>query len=161
MRKFITANIASIIYKQVIVPLLDYADFLIDSGPAYYIRRIENLQDKALRVIYCKKHKTVDIHNLEIIYRVDHPKKRRQEHHCAIMYRLSRLGRDLDNYRPPIRLRSRNKIEFKQKMRSLEGILKSPMNRGIKLWNMIPENIQRSVTKVKFKAGIQGIFPGT
>ena len=66
------------------------------------------------------------------------------------MYRLSRLGRDLDNYRPPIRLCSRNKIKFNKKMRTLEGILKSPMNRGIKLWNMILENIQQSVTKVKW-----------
>ena len=32
MRKFITSKIACTIYKQVIVPLLDYADFLIDSG---------------------------------------------------------------------------------------------------------------------------------
>ena len=64
------------------------------------------------------------------------------------MYRLSR---------PSINLRSRNKIKFKQKRRILEGILKSPMNRGITLWNMIPENIQRAVTKVKFKAGLKGI----
>ena len=64
MRKFITADIASIIYKQVIVPLLDYADFLIDSGPAYFIRRIENLHNKALRVIDCKKHKTDNIRNI-------------------------------------------------------------------------------------------------
>ena len=74
MRKFITADIASIIYKQVVVPLLDYANFLIDSSPAYFIRRIENLHDKALRVIDCKKHKTDDKRNLEIIYRVDLPK---------------------------------------------------------------------------------------
>ena len=74
------------------------------------------------------------------------------------MYRLSRRGRDLENYRPTIRLRSRNKIKFKQKRRILEGILKSPMNRAIKLWNMIPVDIQRSVTKVKFKAGIKGSF---
>ena len=40
MRKFITSKIACTIYKQVIVPLLDYADFLIDSCPAYYRRRI-------------------------------------------------------------------------------------------------------------------------
>ena len=35
MRKYITSDIACTIYKQVILPLMDYADFLIDSGPAY------------------------------------------------------------------------------------------------------------------------------
>ena len=158
MRKSITSNIACIIYKQVIIPLLDYADFLIDSGPAYLLRRIENLHEKALRLIDCKTHKKADVHGLETMYRIDPPKKRRYNHHCAIMYRLSRQGGGLDKYRPPIRLRSRNKIKFKQNRRVLEGILKSPLTRGIKLWNMIPESIQRSVTKVKFKAKIKDII---
>ena len=57
MRKHITSNIACMIYKQVIVPLLDNADFIIDSGPAYLIQRLENLHEKALRLIDCKRHK--------------------------------------------------------------------------------------------------------
>ena len=129
-----------------IVPLLDYADFLIDSGPAYYIRRIDNLHEKAIRLIDCKKHRNVDVQVLGAIYRLDPPIKRRHEHHCAIMYRLSKREGNLDKYRPPIKLRSRNKIKFKQNKRNLEGFLKSPLCRGIKLWNMIPQNIQRSLT---------------
>ena len=81
----------------------------------------------------------------------------RKEHHCAIMYRLSKKGGGLDKYRPETRLRSRNKIKFKIKRRNLEGILKSPLYRGTKLWNCIPENIQRSTTKVKFKTQIKVI----
>ena len=34
------------------------------------------------------------------------------------------------------------------------NIDKSPMMRGIKLWNVIPQSIQRALTKVKFKNGI-------
>ena len=49
---------------------------------------------------------------------------------------------------------SRKKVKFKNIMRKQEKILKSPMYRGIKLWDMIPEDIQRSLTKVKFKRGI-------
>ena len=64
---------------------------------------------------------------------------------------MSKQGDTLANYRPPIRLRNRNKIKFKSSKRNLEGILKSPLYRGIKLCDRIPENIQRSVTKVKFK----------
>ena len=158
MRKFITSHIACTIYKQVIVPLLDYADFLIDSGPSYFIKRIENLHEKALRLIDCKKHKKAEIGNLEIIYGIDPPKKRRKDHHCVIMYRLSKQGGNLDSYRPSMILRSRSKVKFKEKRRILQGILKSPMYRGIKLWNMIPEDVQRALTKVKFKTGIRGII---
>ena len=121
-----------------IIPLLDYADFLIDSGPTYYIRRIDRLHEKALRLIDCKKHRNADVQALGHIYHIDPPIKRRHEHHSAIMYRLSRQEGNLDKYRPPIKLRSRNKVKFKQNKRNLEGFLKSPLCRGIKLWNMIP-----------------------
>ena len=157
MRKYITSQIACTIYKQVITPLLDYADFLIDSGSSYFTKRIENLHEKALRLIDCKTHENLDRTELERLYRIDTPRRRRHEHHCAIMYRLSRRGGSLDRYRPNIRLRSRNKIKFKQHKRNLEGILKSPLYRGIKLWDRIPDSIQRSTTKVKFKHQIKGI----
>ena len=73
------------------------------------------------------------------------------EHHSAIMYRLSKKGQLLDNFRPNINLRSNRKIKFKIRRRNMQKFLKSPMSRGIKIWNRIPQAIQRSVTKVKFK----------
>ena len=41
------------------------------------------------------------------------PQMRRTEHHCSIMYRLSRMGKNLEKHRPNINLRSRNKLKFK------------------------------------------------
>ena len=74
------------------------------------------------------------------------------------MYRLSRGRQILDTYRPNINLRSRKKIKFKQRQRNMEKFLKSPLSRGIKLWDRIPLAIQRSVTKVKFKNNLR-LFP--
>ena len=104
MRKFITSSIACTIYEQVIMPQLDYADFLIDSGSAYYINRLGNLHEKALRLIDCKAHRHKDTSELKVLYTLDSPKRRRKEHHCAIMYRLSKKGGGLDKYRPETRL---------------------------------------------------------
>ena len=71
MRKYVTLAIARTIYTQVIIPLMDYADFLIDCGPAYYIKRLDNLHKKALRLIDCKKHKQLDSTGLEQLYRLN------------------------------------------------------------------------------------------
>ena len=90
MRKYVTSALACTIYKQVIIPLMDYADFLIDCGPTYFIKRLDNLHEKALRLIDCKKHKQLDSKGLEQLYRLDSPKRQRGEHHCAFMYRLSK-----------------------------------------------------------------------
>ena len=51
MRKYITSNIACTLYKQAILPVFDYADFQIDSGPGYYIRKMDTLHEKAIQLI--------------------------------------------------------------------------------------------------------------
>ena len=64
---------------------------------------------------------------------------------------------NLDEYRPTIRLRSKKKVKFKKGKRNLEKKLKSPSYLGVKLWDMIPDGIQRSITKVKFKSMIKTV----
>ena len=155
MRKYIDNWMANIIYKQTIIPLFDYADFLIDSGPVYYRDRLSTLHEKAVSIIDCNLHKRTNIMDLEGYYNLKPPRRRRVEHHLAIMYRLSRGRQTLDTYRPDINLRSRKKVKFKYRQRNMEHFLKSPLSRGIKLWDRIPLAIQRSVTKVKFKTQIR------
>ena len=141
MRKYITNNIANVIYKQTIVPLYDYADFLVESGQNALTERLTTLHSKALRIIDCTLNKRVGDAELEIIYGLLPPVSRRNEHHCAIMYRLSRTQCNLDSYRPRITLRSRNNIRFKKSKRNLKGIEKSPTSRGIRLWDMFVRGV--------------------
>ena len=75
-------------------------------------------------------------------FMLDSPIRRRKEHHCLIMYRLSKIGGNIDEYRPAIRLRNRKKVKF---------------NCGVKLWDMIPDGIQRSITKVKFRTLLKSV----
>ena len=105
-RKYISTDIANLIHKQTIIPLFDYADFLIESGQRIYIDRLDVLHEKAICIIDCKKNGLLDCKCLVS------PTTRRREHHCAIMYRLSRVMGYLDTYRPRINLRSRKKVKF-------------------------------------------------
>ena len=155
MRKYITCSIANTIYKQTIIPLFDYADFLIGSGQNMYINRLDTLHSKGLLIIDCKKHSNMTDSQLESHYGLITPLTRRMEHHGAIMYRQSKVHNTLDTYRPPIILRSHKKIKFRHEKRNLKGIERSPMYRGIKLWNTIPQALQRATTKVKFKSGLR------
>ena len=56
MRKYINSDIASRIHKQMIVPLFDYADFMIKSGPMNEISRLGRLHDRAVKTIDNKQH---------------------------------------------------------------------------------------------------------
>ena len=67
------------------------------------------------------------------------------------MYRISRINLYIDDERPEIILRNRNKIKFKTPITKLTKVLKSPFYRGARLWDMLTEDVQRAKTKVKFK----------
>ena len=60
IRRFISENTAAKIYKTMIRPHLDYIDFVIDSSSADRVKRLDILQNKALRRIeYCITSKTL------------------------------------------------------------------------------------------------------
>ena len=107
--------------------------------------------EKALGIIDRNKNKGQETVVLENRYSLESPSQRRKEHHCMVMYRLSKLRGNLEKYKPPINLRSRKKVKFKNNNSNLEQIVKSPLYRGKKLLDMIPHDIQRSLTKVQFK----------
>ena len=51
LRKIVSSDIAITIYKQMILPLLDYADFIIECGRKVKIDKLERLQERALKFV--------------------------------------------------------------------------------------------------------------
>ena len=73
------------------------------------------------------------------------------------MYRLSKRGDFLDTYCLKVHLGSRGKVKFRYRKRNLKSIEKSCLHCGMKLWDMIPQDVQKALTKVKFKRGLNMI----
>ena len=46
-------------------------------------------------------------------------------------------------------------VKFKTYHRVHEKYLKSPISQGVIMWDRIPESVQRSTTKVKFKRDLK------
>ena len=89
--------------------------------------------------------------DLLLLYGLDHLGLRRKQHHLAVMYRYSKSKKHLDDVRPEIILRNKNKVRLKIKTTQLTKVQKSPYYRGVSLWDRLPESVQRATTKVKFK----------
>ena len=64
LRKDITEEIAVTIHKQMIIPLLDYADFLVESASKTKIEKLEKLQEKALICISNVCHEQINVAQL-------------------------------------------------------------------------------------------------
>ena len=54
IRPYITREIANRIYKTCILPILDYGDFLVDSGGVSFIGKLDTIQKRCLKIIDCK-----------------------------------------------------------------------------------------------------------
>ena len=157
MRKYIDCNTALLIYKQMILSLSDYADFMIKIGPAREISCLVKLHERAVKVIDNNQH-GLSVKDLMNHYRLQPLSDRQDEHTLSIMYRQSKKVDLLDLDRPRVNLRGRGKIKFKKYKRTYEKYLKSPLARGITLWDRLSEEVQKSTTKFKYKKCIQRLY---
>ena len=117
MCKYIDGDIAITIYKQMILPLFDYADFMVESASKQKIANLEKLQEKALRYVDNDSHSVKDISVLYQLYNVQTLALRYREHLSSLMYRYSKKHENLDCRRPTMNLRSSNKVKFRKKGR--------------------------------------------
>ena len=133
--KFIEKDVAAVMYKQTILPVVEYADQMVKSGPTDKITRLQSLQDKAVRIIDNREHPELDIEGLSNLYRIT-PRNEEQSRafKCAIMYRLSSKTM-VETVRPEIHLRNRNKIKFRTYKSVYEKYLKSPCAQGSTMWD--------------------------
>ena len=54
---------------------------------------------------------------------------------------------NLENQRPKIQLRNRGKIKFKVPYTTLTKVQNSPFYRGAKLWERLPEGVQKPLQR--------------
>ena len=64
MHKYINSGIAITIYKQLILPLFDYADFMVDCACKSKVDKLEKLQATTLRYVKNDARNSMKIENL-------------------------------------------------------------------------------------------------
>ena len=159
IRPYITGSVASLIYKTCIRPVMEYADFLVDSCNKQNISKLVRIQKRALKIIDQARHKDSTYEELLALYGVEDLVMRRRKHHLSVMFRQARDQSNLDVYRPETDLRSNHKIRFRNRVTQLTKVQQSPYYRGVTLWDRLPVEVQRATTKVKFKSSLTRYIP--
>ena len=128
------------IYKCMIRPHLDYIDFVVESGSADRIQKLDRLQKKAIcRIEYCMVPENRQKSDLLLEkYKIECLHLRRKRNLVKIMYSRSSCSQNLKVDTVKINLRSKKKIHMKKDFTSKTKILNSPLYRGIKLWDLLP-----------------------
>ena len=124
---YITNSVASLIYKTCIRPVMEYADFLVDSCNKYTTKKLDRIQKRALRIIDQARHKDSTYEDLLVLYHIEDLGLRRRRHHLSVMYRQAHDQTNLDTHRPETGLRSNSKIRFRNRVTQLTKVKKKTL----------------------------------
>ena len=146
LRKYLDLKTALLIYKQTILPILDYSCFLIESSTQRKIKRLQPIQNRAIRTV--KKLRgyisTEEMEKLHTELHLQLLSDRRKRFMLMLMYKLSRDDMNVNTHRPDRILRTGPKVKLKVPFTDKERVLRSPYYVGSRLWDRLDVDFQRS-----------------
>ena len=134
-------------------PHKDYIDFVMDSSSADRVKKMDNLQNKALRCIeYCmNKENRLDYSGLQKKYNIEDLKLRRNRNLMKIIHAKSSTLKSVDSAKHRIELCSNTKVKIKTVFTAKTQVFNSPLYRGARLWNSLPIDLQMDKDKYIFR----------
>ena len=154
MRCFLNEKAALRVYKNMLLPVLEYGDILYTGMTKANKKKLQILQNKGLRCAMSKDryYGTDELHVEGKLLKLKH---RREEHLLSFMYDQSKIPGNLKKKKTEgVSTRSSSKILMKTRKPLTERYKKSLAYQGPKKWNALPELIQKVPTKGIFKLQI-------
>ena len=157
IRRHLTKFAAISLYKQMILPLFDYAGFLLLSCNLGQKRELQRIQNSSIRtcLLYNRiEHITIDRLHSEM--RIVSLEQRRHMQCLNLMYRLSK--KEMYIKRTNVNTRGNRKKKFKLMTKCSGKYLGSPLYRGSELWDKLAKSVQDLPTNLKFANTIKKSF---
>ena len=152
MRGFLNTKAALMVYKGMLLPILEYGDIFLVGASATNIKRLQILQNKGLRCALNRDTDTsiVDLHKSAKLSRL---KFRREQHVLNYMYDYAQNEENHKaNSKVSVKTRSSKKLLLKCKRPHTEKFKKSLAYVGIKKWNGLSEGFHHTQSKMKYKS---------
>ena len=147
MRSFLNVKAALLVYKNMLLPLLEYGDILLSATSNVNKKRLQVLQNKGLRCALNKgiETSTDELHRDANLLRL---KYRREQHLLNYMYDQAQIPSMLKSKtKSAIQTRSSSKKVMRIKTPSTERFKKSLAYVGPKKWNDLPNNFHHTESK--------------
>ena len=155
LKQFLSNKAALLVYKNMILPILEYGDIYLQSASSENRKKMQKLQNKALKCALDKekRYNTNKLHKEAKLQKLKH---RRKLHLLQHMYQVAHMPTFSGwKRRALIRTRSSNKKLLKIKKPNLAKFQNSITYTGPKTWNSLPTEIQKSGNYTHFKHNIK------
>ena len=154
IRKYLNFHASVLVYKQTIMPILDYAGFMLISCRKEDISDFQILQNDILRI--CNLSRISDRVSIKELHAKCKIISLEQRMRIQLLWLMYLLSRDPAFIRVPNRItRSADKIVFKVLAKILPIYEHSPYYIGTQLWNNLPKIVQDSPNVYAFKKEIR------
>ena len=147
MRYFINEKTALMLYKALILPLLDYNDIIYGLLTKQQCDKMQKKTNRALRVVF--RDTILSVKELHDNAKLDLLETRRSKHLIALMFNRAQQDSFIDTTQRKTRQGDAILLKVpKPKTRKLES---APQYRGSTMWNELPVGVRKSKTKLQFK----------
>ena len=159
IRKYMDEEQCVLVYKTMIVPYFDYANFAIECTTDDLVGKLQKLQNRALRVCrfsnMYERSSATDLHTHFELKTLDH---RRDSQLLLMMFKKSKSNGHLI---PLVERRTRgdHKIKFENPRNTYASSDKNPWHRGVKAWDLLTADTQKLEKSAAFKHAIKLIIP--
>ena len=142
LRYLLDKQSAVLVYKQAILPYIDYVSFVLVSCTISMRKELQTLQNNILRL--CLRYRLADRVSIEQLHREANLQSVEQRSEFHLLKLLFDYSKKPEHVKPAPRLtRAANKIVLKIPNRCSEKYLNSPLYKGNKIWNALDMNVQR------------------
>ena len=152
VRRYLTKKAALLVYKNMILPIVEYGDIYMSSTTKKSLKKLQVIQNKALRCAlnHDPRSDTGELHYEEKLKKLKH---RRKEHMLLHMYQISQ-NKVFKGWKKKtsINTRSSQKKLMVVKKPNSSKFRKSVTYLGPKYWNSLPTDIQQSDSYPLFKS---------
>ena len=155
MRSFLDTKAAVLVYKSMMLPVLEYGDVFMSAASATNRKKLQVLQNKGLR---CALNKGIETSNFELHAQANilKLKYRREQHVLNFMFDAAQNPKRVKTrLKTGVSTRSQSKRLLKTKRPYTEKFKKSLAYQGPKKWNALSDEFHHVESKNLFKLLVQ------
>ena len=154
MRSFLSTKAATLAYKNLILPIIEYGDIFLTGATNGNKKKVQILQNKGIRCAL-KADRDTSTRELHTEMRMLRLKHKRETHILNFMYDQSKKVENLRMVKGTgVKTRSSKKKLLRIKKPNTEKFKRSLTYLGPKIWNALPSDLQSIQSKNEFKTKI-------
>ena len=154
IRPYLDVKTRILVYKQTIMPLAEYAGFMLYLNRKHDTDKLQKLQNRALRLCFnVYNPRDISVADLHSRASIDQLHTRREIQLLGLMYDISNNPSYV--LAPRANTRQADKIMFKTEIVKYDIYQRSPHYVGCNLWNKLPADLQNKMSKGDFRTEVR------